>query len=87
MLWRSNKQSVFSHSTAEAGFRAMAHCECELLWLQILLTELKLFESSPLTLYCDNKAAIDITNNPAHHDRTKHIESIVILSRRNWMQG
>ena len=52
----------------------MAHGVCELLWLQILLTELKLFESGPLMLYCDNKAAIDIANNPVHHDRTKHIE-------------
>ena len=25
-------------------------------------------------LYCDNKVAIDIANNPVHHDRTKYIE-------------
>jgi ATP sulfurylase len=25
-------------------------------------------------LYCDNKAAIDIANNPIQHDRTKHVE-------------
>ena len=36
--------------------------------------ELKLFKHKPLMLYCDNKAAIDIANNPVHHDRTKHIE-------------
>ena len=24
--------------------------------------------------YCDNKAAIDIANNPVQHDRTKHID-------------
>ena len=63
-----------ARSTAEAEFRAMAHGVCELLWLQILLMELKLFKHKPLMLYCDNKAAIDIANNPVHHDRTKHIE-------------
>ena len=41
-----------------------------MLWL----TELKLFKCKPLMLYCDNKAAIDVANNPVHHDRTKHVE-------------
>ena len=68
------KQSVVARSTAEAEFHAIAHGVCELLWLKILLTELRLFKHGPLMLYCDNKAAIDIANNPVHHDRTKHIE-------------
>lgn len=51
VAWRSKKQSVVARSTAEAEFRAMAHGVCELLWLQILLTEVKLFVSSPLMLY------------------------------------
>ena len=72
--WRSKKQSVVARSTAEAEFRAMAQGLCELLWLQILLSELKLYKHKPLMLYCDNKAAIDIANNPVQHDRTKHIE-------------
>ncbi|XP_024313242.1 uncharacterized protein LOC106865836 isoform X1 [Brachypodium distachyon] len=66
--WRSKKQSVVARSTAEAEFRAMAHGVCELLWLQILLTELRLYRHTPLMLYCDNKAAIDIANNPVQHD-------------------
>ena len=74
VAWRSKKQSVVARSMAEAEFCAMAHGVSELLWLQILLTELRLFKNGHLMLYCDNKAAIDIANNPVHHDRTKHIE-------------
>ncbi|XP_073117068.1 uncharacterized protein [Elaeis guineensis] len=74
VTWRNKKQNVVARSTAEAEFRAMAHGVCEILWLRILLLELDLYQSSPLMLYCDNKAAINIANNPVQHDRTKHIE-------------
>ncbi|RVW15366.1 Copia protein [Vitis vinifera] len=30
--------------------------------------------SSPMKLYCDNKAAISVAHNPVLHDRTKHVE-------------
>src|SRR6266542_6980413 len=46
---------------------------CELMWVKILLFELQLFNGVPLKLYCDNQAAINIVNNPIHHDRTKHV--------------
>ena len=28
----------------------------------------------PVTIFEDNKGAIDLTNNPVHHKRTKHID-------------
>lgn len=39
--WRSKKQGVVSRSSAEAEFRAMALRVCELLWLKIVLEDLK----------------------------------------------
>ena len=52
----------------------MASGLCELMWLRLLLTELQMYKGEHLQLYCDNQATINIVNNPAHHDRTKHIE-------------
>jgi hypothetical protein len=72
--WRSKKQSVVARSTAEAEFRSMVSGLCELMWLKILLSELRLFDGAPMCLYCDNQAAVNIVHNPVHHDRTKHIE-------------
>ena len=27
-----------------------------------------------MKMYCDNKAAINISHDPVHHDQTKHVE-------------
>ncbi len=72
--WRSKKQPVVSRSTAEAEYRAMSVGLSEMLWLRNLLCELKLLKNTCMKLWCDNKSAINIANNPVQHDRTKHIE-------------
>uniref|UniRef100_A0A2N9EIQ9 Integrase catalytic domain-containing protein n=1 Tax=Fagus sylvatica TaxID=28930 RepID=A0A2N9EIQ9_FAGSY len=74
VTWRSKKQKVVALSSAEAEFRGMAKGLCELLWLRSLLTEVGFPPSSAMNLFCDNKAAIDISHNPIQHDRTKHVE-------------
>lgn len=72
--WRSKKQSVVARSSVEAEFRAMARGVCELLWLRILLRDLKIAYKDPMKLYYDNNAAISIVHNAVQHDRTKHVE-------------
>lgn len=72
--WRSKKQDVVARSSAEAEYRAMAVSLCEMIWVRGLLTELCLFRGEPIQLWCDNKSAINIANNPVQHDRTKHVE-------------
>ncbi|CAH9070098.1 unnamed protein product [Cuscuta epithymum] len=74
VTWRSKKQTVVARSSAEAEFRAMANGICEGIWLNQVLKELHLPLECPIKLYCDNKAAISIANNPVQHDRTKHVE-------------
>ena len=74
VTWISKKQNVAARSSAEAEFKAMALGICELLWLKIILEDLKIQWEAPMRLYCDNKSAISIAHNPVQHDRTKHIE-------------
>ena len=74
VTWRSKKQKVVALSNAEAEFRGMVKGLCELLWLKKLLVEIGFAPSSEMNLFCDNKAAIDISHNPVQHDCTKHVE-------------
>ena len=61
-------------SSVEAEFRAMPTGVCELLWVKIIMEDLKVQWSKPMKLYCDNKSTINIAHNPVQYDRTKHIE-------------
>lgn len=44
------------------------------MWITRLLSDIKVEESYPVELFCDNQAAVSISKNPVHHDRTKHVE-------------
>ncbi|WJZ80505.1 hypothetical protein VitviT2T_000420 [Vitis vinifera] len=74
VTWRSKKQNVVARSSVESEFRVIAQGLCELLWLKIILDDLRNKWDGPMKLYCDNKSAINIAHNPIQHDRTKHIE-------------
>ncbi|XP_028089323.1 uncharacterized protein LOC114289756, partial [Camellia sinensis] len=56
--WKSKKQTVVAHSTAETKYRAMAHATAEVVWLCCLLFDLGFPLSSLTSLYCDNRSAI-----------------------------
>ena len=71
--WRSKKQNVVARLSAETEFSAMAARVCELLWVKIILEDLKVQWSKPMKLYRDNKSAISIAHNPVQHYQTKHI--------------
>ncbi|KAF5448203.1 hypothetical protein F2P56_028759 [Juglans regia] len=74
IAWKSKKQVTVSRSSAEAEYRSMAATCCELKWLTTLLQAFPISVKSPAVLYCDNKAALYIAENPVFHERTKHIE-------------
>jgi hypothetical protein len=43
-------------------------------WIKRFLEDLKILNSVPIKIYCDNKTAISIAYNPVFHDRIKHIK-------------
>ena len=74
VTWRSKKQNVVAMLFAESEFKAIARGLCKLLWLKIILDDLRIKWDDPMKLYCDNNSAINIAHNLIQHNRTKHIE-------------
>jgi hypothetical protein len=72
--WISRLQSVAAQSTMEAEYIAGSHSGRELMFVRNLLGELlgtPLDQPSPI--HCDNQSAISVAENPAMHDKAKHI--------------
>ncbi|KAA3456887.1 calmodulin-binding protein 60 A-like isoform X2 [Gossypium australe] len=82
-LRKIKEQTVVARSSAVAEFRVMTQGICELLWIKIILDDLKVKWNESMRLYCDNKLAISITHNPVQHDRAKHIEIDELFIRRS----
>lgn len=72
--WCAKKQPTVARSSTEAEYRAMTQTATDLVWIQHLLSELKVPITSPPVLWCDNKSAMALASNPVFHARTKHIE-------------
>ena len=62
--WRSKKLEVLALSIAEAEFHGMAKGLGELLWLRELVEEIGYLSRPTKRLFCDNKATIQIAQNP-----------------------
>ena len=74
ITWCSRRQATVAKSSTEAEYVSLSSASQELIWLRRLLSKLGICFDSPTTIYEDNQGAIDISKNPKHHDRTKHID-------------
>uniref|UniRef100_A0ACD5Z493 Uncharacterized protein n=1 Tax=Avena sativa TaxID=4498 RepID=A0ACD5Z493_AVESA len=74
--WCSKKQDSVALSSMEAEYIAASEAVKEGVWLREFLASLNIVESasSPVTVYCDNQAAIKVSKDPKFHSRSKHIE-------------
>ncbi|RDX95441.1 HBS1-like protein, partial [Mucuna pruriens] len=57
----------------ESELKVIAQGLCEMLWLKIILDNLRVKLEGPMKFYCD-KLTINIACNPIQNDRTKHID-------------
>ncbi|KAH9687883.1 Integrase catalytic domain-containing protein [Citrus sinensis] len=71
--WKATLQYVVALSTTEAEYTAATEAVKEALWLQGLMRELGV-KKKTVTVYCDSSSALHLCRNPAHHERTKHID-------------
>lgn len=72
--WSAKKQPTASRSSCESEYQAMANTASELVWITHLLRELHASPTTSPTLFCDNKSAIFLSQNPVAHKRAKHID-------------
>eukprot|EP00253_Pinus_taeda_P002344 PITA_02344 len=68
------KQSVISHSSAEAKYRGAVEASKEALSLRQILSDCGFQQQRLTTLWCDNRSAIQLCKDPVQHQQSKHIE-------------
>jgi hypothetical protein len=71
--WSSKKQTSVALSTAEAEYVAAGQCCAQLLWMRQTLRDFG-YNLSKVPLPCDTESAILLVDNPAEHNRAKHID-------------
>jgi transposase InsO family protein len=72
--WSSKVQPFVALSTAEAEFIAAVEAGKEIMWMRNLLREIGYSVTDPSLMRCDNQSAIQVSKNPEHHGRMKHLD-------------
>lgn len=74
VTWSSKKQATTALSSTEAEYVAATSAACQAIWVRRILADLHQQQEDATDIFCDNKATIAMTKNPAFHGRTKHID-------------
>ncbi|KAL6326119.1 hypothetical protein AAG906_000994 [Vitis piasezkii] len=61
-------------SSTKVELREITHALCKILWLKMIVEELKVMVKKPMEVYCDNKVTINISHSLVHQDSTKPVE-------------
>ena len=77
IMWVSRMQTIVAQSTMEAEYVALCLAIQNSNYIKNLLNSLEIKQihiTYAPTVFCDNEAAVSVSWNPKHHQRTKHIE-------------
>ena len=74
LTWGSRKQKSIALSSCEAEIIALSEAAKDVVYLRRLVSGLGHAEPGPTQLSTDSQSARDISYNPEHHDRMKHVE-------------
>jgi hypothetical protein len=72
--WTSKKQKTVAASSCEAEYIAAFETVKEATWLRALLDGINMPPNVATTVFCDNNAAIQLSEDPLLHSRVKHID-------------
>ena len=74
ILWKAIYQPFVALSSAEAEYAAVNLVTKEVVWLRRILSDIGFTQQGPTNLYCDNNAAITLSDNHiSTRPKTKHI--------------
>ena len=95
LCWGSRKQKSIALSSCESEIVALSEAAKEVIYLRKFVRGLvPSLPSGPTELSTDNKGARDLSYNPEHHDKSKHIarrhffiSAIWLRLRKSWFRG
>ena len=81
--WKSVKQTLTASSTMQAEFVACYEATIQAVWLRNFISGLQIVDSisKPLTIYCDNSAAVSFSKNNKRSSGSKHMEIKYLVVR------
>lgn len=71
--WSSQRQRVVALSTTKAEYIALSNGTKYAIWIRGIICESGL-KCAKVHMYVDNQSAIELTNSPEYHRKTKHID-------------
>ena len=74
LQWGSRKQPCVALSTCEAEIIALSEGAKDMVYFRKLVSGLGAGEAGPSSLSTDSQSARDVSYNPQHHDRMKHVQ-------------